>query len=131
MMDVFHLNNLLCSSGILICALEVTAVPIEKIPIIVTAIAGVFGGAITQCTTYDERKPTKKVLIGEIMMSAVFGFAVYAAPETFSYMTGVKLPPSISGVTSPIILGAILAGAGSSKMWKKYANPSGDKNENH
>ena len=42
------------------------------------AAAGTFGGAITQLLTSDKRKPTRKVIIGEMMCSGLCGYGVFA-----------------------------------------------------
>lgn len=78
-------------------------------PSIACIAAGVFGGAITQCITADERKPTRKVMIGEMMAAAVMGLGAYAT----------------SGVHDPktLVMAAALGGGGSlswSKFVKKY-----------
>ncbi len=78
-------------------------------PSIACIAAGVFGGAISQCLTADERKPTVKVMIGEMMAAAVMGLAAYAA----------------SGIHDPktLVMAAGMGGGGSlgwSKFVKKY-----------
>lgn len=71
--------------------------------------AGVFGGAISQCVTNDERNPSKKKIVGEMMAAAAMGYVAYAT-------TGTHEP-------STIVLAMGLGGGGSlswSKFVKKY-----------
>jgi len=76
----------------------------DSTPGIACTVAGVFGGAITQCLTADERKPTRKVFIGEMLAAGVMGFAAFAWAETHNPVT---------------LLTAIAMGGGGSLGWSK------------
>lgn len=76
----------------------------DTTPSIACAVAGVFGGAITQCLTADERKPTRKVFVGEMLAAGVMGFAAYVWAESHDPST---------------ILTAIGMGGGGSLAWAK------------
>lgn len=78
-------------------------------PTLMNISAGVFGGAVTQFITNDERNPSRKKIVGEMMAAAAMGFVAYAT-------TGNHEPPTI-------VLALGLGGGGSlgwSKFVKKY-----------
>jgi 4-amino-4-deoxy-L-arabinose transferase-like glycosyltransferase len=67
--------------------------------------AGMFGGAITQLLTLDERNPTRKVIIGEILCGLVGGWGTYVLSSS-----GLDIRQAV--------LAAILAGAMGSALFK-------------
>ena len=72
----FHPYTVAMTSLALIFALETK--PMENIPAMVLCLAGIFGGAITQCVTSNTRKMTKVQRIGELAAGAVFGMMAFA-----------------------------------------------------
>lgn len=67
-------------------------------PALSCIVAGVFGGAITQLLTIDARKPTKKVIVGEIMCSGLSGLGTFAYFDNHLALT--------------IVISAVAGGAG-------------------
>lgn len=49
----------------------------EYLPDVACGFAGMFGGAIMQLLTFDERQPTRKLILGEILASFVMGLFAY------------------------------------------------------
>lgn len=50
----------------------------EFVPDFACVAGGLFGGSVMQLLTLDERKhPTKKLLLGEILASAIMGWGTY------------------------------------------------------
>lgn len=83
-------------------------------PALACVAASVFGGAITQCVTADERKPTRKVIVGEIGAAAVMGLAAFASSGVHDAKT--------------LVMAAAMGGGGSlgwSKLVKKYQDLMG------
>ena len=72
----FHPYTLAWTSLAMIFALETA--PMENIPAMVLSLAGVFGGAITQCITVNTRPMSKVQRIGELAAGAVFGMMAFA-----------------------------------------------------
>jgi len=76
--------------------------------------SGMFGGAITQCITADERKPPMLVIVGEMGAALVMGVAAYAMTGNHDLKT--------------LIMSAGMGGGGSlswSKLVKKYQDLMG------
>lgn len=74
----------------------------DSAPSIACTAAGVFGGTITQLLTIDKNKPTRKVLMGEMLASGFMGFSIFAA----------------SGNHEPkVLVAAVIAGGGGSAAY--------------
>ena len=74
------------------------------VPQIACASAGVLGGAITQLLTIETRKPTRKIVLGEMLCSGVAGFAAYAAVGNHDPTT---------------LLAAVFSGGAGAAIWHK------------
>lgn len=72
---IYQLKQLIVANSALLLA--VTSGFTEWVPHIACIIAGVIGGTIVQLKTVDERRPTRKVILGDLLASAVGGFMAY------------------------------------------------------
>jgi hypothetical protein len=83
-------------------ALAALALSPEHQSAIICSFFGAMGGGLANCLTYDDRKPTKKYLVGDIFSSGVFGLGTYVA---------------LKASTVDVIFYSILAGAAGSGMF--------------
>lgn len=79
----------------------------NSVPEIACASAGVLGGAITQLLTMEKRKPSRRVILGEMLCSAVAGFSTYAG---------------IGDHEPKTLVAAIIAGGAGAALWHKSVN---------
>jgi len=76
-------------------------------PAIACAIAGTVGGLITQLLTSEERRPSLRVFIGELMASCVMGYIAFSVMENHDPKT---------------LVAAVLAGGSGSMGWHKLVD---------
>jgi hypothetical protein len=71
------------ASCLLVAAMVMTLSP-EHWGAILCSLFGVFGGGISNFLTYDERKPTKKYIFGDLLSCGVSGMGVFVTMKTAS-----------------------------------------------
>lgn len=87
----------------------------DLVPDFACASAGVFGGAVMQLLTLDDRKrPSKKLLLGEILASGTSGWGTYVFARFITRFVSDAAPIEIR----VCVLAAIAAGGGGSAVFR-------------